>query len=94
MINRAISWLGNAATIGAATIASVSAEDFRLWGGALVGIGATLWASVRRDRVSKIRIIREELELCDACRRLGIPPNPCPRAPEHRPPNCPKEGKK
>lgn len=41
-----------------------------------------------------IRIIREELELCDACRRLGIPPNPCPRAPEHRPPNCPKEGKK
>lgn len=94
MINRAISWLGNAATIGAATIASVSAEDFRLWGVALVGIGATLWASIRRDKVSKIRIIREELELCDTCRRLGIPPNPCPRAPVHRPPNCPKEEKK
>lgn len=91
MINRVIGWMGNVASVGAATAASISAEDFRLWGIAVVGVGATLWASVRRGQITRIQKIRAEIELCDVCRKTGIAPVPCPRLPRHRPENCPKK---
>lgn len=92
MINRIVSWTGNAVTIGAASLASISAEDFRLWGLAIVGVLASLLANYRKDRrdarFSMVKTVRAEIELCDACKRTGVIPNPCPRNPKNRPKGC------
>lgn len=96
MINRFMSWVGNLATIGAASIASINMEDFRLWFVAIAGVGATLWASWRKTRceiasekAEKYKAMREKITLCKTCKESGIIPASCVVEAQHRDKDCP-----
>ncbi|MBO7521882.1 MAG: hypothetical protein J6T16_06550 [Opitutales bacterium] len=85
---------GNVLTFGAASIATITQDDLRLWAIALGGLSISLMCNLPRVRQRRYEAQEARLRLCAECRRDGTHSQSCVVEPKHRPSVCPlrKEG--
>jgi|GEM_PF-3042283 len=85
---------GNSLSLFAASIATITTEDLRLWFIALAGLAITLWGNWHKRYKDSLEAQRARQELCNLCLKSGVKPRTCAAKEEHRPGGCPLTNKK
>lgn len=92
-MGRTIEYLSNTTITACATIATITADDLRLWVVALAGLGLTFISSAHRRYKDKIEAQAARARLCDECVARKLAPASCVVRREHRHINCPLNSK-
>ena len=89
-MGRTIEYISNSAITACPTIATITADDLRLWVVAVAGLALTFFSSAHRRYKDKIEAQAARARLCDECLNRNRAPTTCVVRYQHRPPTCPK----